>query len=393
MRILQIQEKYLDIALDKSAFFEMIKSLTKNGHEIILLTGFKKKREYYGLQGNIRYLFSIKIKGLHFFTLKWSIFFYSFIMLRKWQPDVVLCCPFSVFPLVSINILSKIILKKVKFVMDIRSIPVEVNSLGDKIKEHLFNLSIVLVKNLFDGITVISPFMRKYVSKKYRLEEKIIGVWSSGASLEHFNPDRLSKERVTKIKRELNLDKKFVVMYHGVLTPNRGLQETISAMNLIKNSYKDIVFLMVGDGSAKRALQKLIADYQIDENVKLIGSVPYDDIPYYIELCNIGILPFPPLMWWRVSSPIKLMEYLAVGKPVIVTDIEAHREVLDSCKYAIFVPLNNPEDLASAISKACAKWGQLKYNFNFPESREMVKNHYTWDRQAEKLESYLSSLI
>lgn len=390
MKIIWVLEKYLDIALDKSARIETIKSLKKRNVKVILLTGYKNKKEYYNLPDNIRYLFSIKTKGLHFLTLNLSIFFYSFILLRKWQPDVVLCGPFSVFPLVPVNIVSKFICRKVKFVMDIRSIPVEVNSLSDKLKEYLFNLSIVLAKNLFDGITVISPFMRRYVTEKYHLDEKMIGVWSSGASLEHFNPSQLSKKKLVNLKEKLNLDKKFVVMYHGVLTPNRGLQETIKAINLLKDSFKDIVFLIVGNGSAKLKLQKLIANYQIDENIKLIDSVPYDEIPYYIELCDIGILPFPHLIWWRVSSPIKLMEYMAMRKPVILSKIEAHTSIPNIEKAVFFIDSNSPEQITTQIEKAYINRGRLKSIGK--EGYKIVSENYAWDIQANKLLGFLKNV-
>lgn len=391
MRILWVLEKYFDIALDKSARLEMIKSLTSRGHEVILLTGYKSHKEYYGLKSNIKYIFSIKFIGFHFLTLSISIFLYSILAFRRWKPNVILCCPLSVLPLIPINLFVKLFNRKIKFVMDIRSIKVEVNTLMDRISAYFFNLGIRWAGNSFDGITVISPFMKKAITKTYRIDEKRIGVWSSGVSLEHFNPHRLLDDKIYEIKSKLNLHKKFVVMYHGVLTPNRGLQSVIKTMDSLKNSHKDVMFVIIGTGIAKSTLQELIRSYQIADKVKLIDAVSYDEIPYYIALCDIGILPFPNLMWWRVSSPIKLMEYLAMEKPVIATDIEAHRDVINSQMCGFIIQSNDPSEIKKAIMKAY-KLRETLLSYG-KTGRDIVLKRYTWQSQAVTLENYLCTLV
>lgn len=394
MKILWVLEKYFDIALDKSARLEMIETLTRNGHEVILLTGYKKNKRYFGLHNRIKYLPSIKIRCFHFLTLSISIFLYTIILIIRWNPSVILCCSLSVFPLTFIRFIARILCRKTKFIADIRSIPVEVKSITSKLSECIFVLNIFLAKYFFDGVTVISPFMRKHVAEKYHIKEITIGIWSSGVNIEHFDPIKLDQHKISVLKRELNLQDKFVVMYHGVLTPNRGLQETITAINLLHNSYKDIVFLILGDGVAKPILQRLISDYQVNSVVRLIGVVPHNEIPYYLSVCDVGILPFPNLIWWRVSSPIKLMEYLAMGKPIIVTDIEAHRDVISSQKCGFTIPNNEPTEIRKAIMKAYKAYKLRGKLLSYGRiGRDIARKRYTWQSQAAALENYLCTLI
>ena len=108
-------------------------------------------------------------------------------------------------------------------------------------------------------------------------------------------------------------------------------------------------------------------------------------------MADVGILPFPELMWWRVSCPLKLMEYLAMEKPVIVTDIEAHRHVLDGIHCGLFISSNRPADIAQGILKMYQNREQL--GTIGKEGRIRVQDKYTWEAQTIKLEKYLYSII
>ena len=102
MRIAWFVAKYLDIALDKPTWMEMQRSLANNDHQVVLVTGYKKKKAKIDSKVNTQYLFSVKMRGLHFLTLTASMAFYSIILLFKWKPDVIICCPLSVLALIPI---------------------------------------------------------------------------------------------------------------------------------------------------------------------------------------------------------------------------------------------------------------------------------------------------
>jgi glycosyltransferase involved in cell wall biosynthesis len=105
----------------------------------------------------------------------------------------------------------------------------------------------------------------------------------------------------------------------------------------------------------------------------------------------VGILPFQDWHGWNVSSPIKLFEYLACGKPVVVTDIPAHRNVLKDAEFAFWARQSSPEHIAGAIRQAYERrkdFGHMASN-----ARQFVMGEYTWERQAEKLKLFCDSLL
>ena len=89
----------------------------------------------------------------------------------------------------------------------------------------------------------------------------------------------------------------------------------------------------------------------------------------------------------RSSSPLKLMEYLAVAKPVIVTRIEAFTEALRGSVAGIFIEDNRPASIAAAIRHAYEHRARLPDRGR--SGRQVVEGRFTWDRQAAVLEAYL----
>jgi glycosyltransferase involved in cell wall biosynthesis len=121
--------------------------------------------------------------------------------------------------------------------------------------------------------------MKQFLKQKYGLNSKKIGIWTSGVSLEHFRPATLPDRKKHELRAKLNLHNKFIIMYHGILTPNRGLQQVISALYLLPDYLNDIIFLVIGDGPARSVLIEAVEQYNVHQNVKLMGSVSYEEIP------------------------------------------------------------------------------------------------------------------
>lgn len=385
MKIIWINCERFDRNLDKATWIEMTKYLRKKGHLVHLIVPFSGTRDNFGMGKNIVYLPTMPWRGFYSLGFCLAVFLYLIAVTLLDTPNIILLGEKTFFPLVPFMALSKLRLIKIKFVLDIRSIPVEIHDPMDRIKEQIHKAVLLLANFFSDGVTVISPLMKKQICDEYNIDENNVGIWSSGVSLETFN-----FEGIDPINEPHFCNKELIVMYHGVLSQSRGLQETVKAIKLLEGKYPDIVFLMLGDGKAKDELESSIKELNLENNVFLHKSVPYDDVPKYIASCDIGILPFPNLNWWRVSSPLKLMEYLAMGKSVIVTDIEAHREVLNNSPCGIFIKSHKPEEIARGIEKAYHLRNKLRKMGKM--GRERVIHKYTWEKQAENLINFLETL-
>jgi len=275
---------------------------------------------------------------------------------------------------------------KTKFILDVRGTPIEVIGLRGHLLEFLFNVSVVVAKRLFNGMAFVSYKMKEEVSSKFGLDQNTLALWTNGVSLNLFNPQNSLSESA-ELKKHLNLTGKFVVFYHGAFTPSRGLTETLDAIQIINKKYSQIVFFFLGSGLN---LKELIQQKDLQGAVILHDPVPYEEVPKFIGLSDVGIVPLPNTSDWRFQNALNLLEYLAMQKVVLATDIPANRIVVGDDPCCIYIASAKPDEIVKTIEYAyfnrekLDNWGQ--------SGRIIIQNKYTWAKVAEKIENDLRSI-
>jgi glycosyltransferase involved in cell wall biosynthesis len=149
----------------------------------------------------------------------------------------------------------------------------------------------------------------------------------------------------------------------------RHLDILIHAFSKVKNSRKDVKLLMVGDGNDKSNLERLAGELGSKDNVVFTGQIYSHEIPNFIAAANIGVSPVPPLFFYKLSSPIKMFEYMALGKPVVANDeIPEQEEVIQESGGGVIVKFE-AKSFADGIIEL----------LNDPErAREMGKQGQEW---------------
>ena len=298
------------------------------------------------------------------------------------RPDVIITDISSVYPSLLFAILSRLKVLPVKFVLDIRSVPVETTGILAFFKKLEYSLAIWLAKYTFDGITVITLPLRDDIASRFRIPCDEIGVWCSGASLDTFDPSKAVMPEDAGF-----LKGKFVVMHHGGFNRFRGQQQSMEAIELLYKEYPDIILFFLGSGSTVAEFKDSIASKGLEKHIYIHDAVPYEKVRDYLALADVGLIALPNWDWWRVSSPQKLMEYLAMGKPVIASDIPAHRNVLQDNACAIYLSSIEPAEIARAIRYAYSRKGELARMGII--GRELIEQEYSWNAQAQRLTDYL----
>jgi glycosyltransferase involved in cell wall biosynthesis len=286
-----------------------------------------------------------------------------------------------------------------KVVLDIRSTPLKVPILPSALERErrasqalqerqmlLFSLSLILAKRKFDGITMVTELMKKEVCDRFNVNPEFVGVWTGAVSSSIFNPRNFDEK---EIKRNLGLGDKFVIFYHGKVRV-QGLVETFRALGLLKTKHTDLVLYLLGKPTFHMFWNDLAQELNIQNNVIFHGNVRYEDVPKYIAMSDLPIVPLPDHPNWRNQCPLKLLEYLAMGKAVILTDIPANREIVGKSKCGIYISSVDPEEIAQAISYAYRNresLGQLG-----KAGRAIIEDKYTWEKVAKELRDYLLHL-
>jgi len=169
------------------------------------------------------------------------------------------------------------------------------------------------IQNSTEVIT-INHKLEEFVKGLGATNTRVIG---AGIDLEKFNPNL----KGTSIRQEYGIkegDK--VLFFMGFLYHFAGLKEV--ALEFKKDKYKNLKLLIVGDGDAYLDLQNIVKEHDLSENVILVGQKPYNEIPEFLAASDICILPaYPDEEIMQDIVPIKIYEYMAMGKPVITTEL------------------------------------------------------------------------
>lgn len=115
------------------------------------------------------------------------------------------------------------------------------------------------------------------------------------------------------------------------------------------------------------------------DNVVFIGRVPYDEVADYMAACDLLIMPWRQNDWIRACNPIKLKEYLAIGRPIVTTPFDELRH------YEGLVRVEtDPGAFAEAIREG------LRGGFDASAGRERVGEE-TWEEKARQVREHLAN--
>jgi glycosyltransferase involved in cell wall biosynthesis len=231
--------------------------------------------------------------------------------------------------------------------------------------------------------------MKGDLSKQYDLDAQKIGVWTSGVSTDLFDSKKYYKKG-QNLKAKSGLSNKFIIFYHGAFSTTRGLIETVNAFKEIKTKQPDIVLFLLGTGPAVSILKDLVQTESLQENVIIHSPVAHSEVPPYIAMADVCIIPLPNYPHWRSQSPLKLLEYLSMEKPVILTDIPAHVAVVNENPCGIFMHSTDPHEIANTILETYKN--KEKLSAMGKTGKKIITANFTWGKVASDLNDYLVTL-
>jgi len=175
----------------------------------------------------------------------------------------------------------------------------------------------------------------------------------------------------------------FTIGYAVHLYPWKGVDLIIEAVTALQ----DTRALIIGGHPQEPDLQR-VRDFaaQLDcaTRVTFTGLVPPPQVAERLREADVLVLPNPAsAVSDAFTSPLKLFEYMASGRPIVASDLPSIREVLVHERNALLVPPGNPQALTAAIRR-------LKDDRDLgaalaARALEDVGG-YTWEKRAERLE-------
>jgi len=232
-------------------------------------------------------------------------------------------------------------------------------------------------------------FAQRYVHGDY-------DIIPNGIDLGHFSPD------VSPIDEFC--DGKLNILFVGRLEKRKGVKYLLGAYQQVKREIGNLRLIIVGPGTILRRKYERQVRRTGLEDVVFVGHVSYDELPRYYKAADVFCAPATG----RESFGIVLLEAMALGKPIVATNIEGYSNVLTDGAEGLLVPPEDEERLAQALitllsdgslRRQMGDKGRLKaQEYSWEKVAQRVLNHYMkilseppWNKQFSELETMSSS--
>ena len=149
-------------------------------------------------------------------------------------------------------------------------------------------------------------------------------------------------------KKEKHTQDCFLLLYHGTLNRHQGLDVAVRAFAKIKDLTPEAEFHIYGDGPSKGELRSLIEQLQLENRVVLHARRPLWEIAKIVETARLGIVPKRKDTFGNEAFSTKILEFMAMGVPVIVSDTKVDRYYFNDSMVRFF-RAEDEDDLAACM--------------------------------------------
>jgi len=263
-------------------------------------------------------------------------------------------------------------------------VPVKIISLHDNYRKDLRLERRIVNKILLkatDKIVAVSESIRKDIIKYDGIDSSKILVIPNGIDTERFNPEG----NFADIRKGFSIKESDIVLgFVGRVVPAKGLEYLIDALPFLKKEFKNIKLLITGEGSTMERLKKKAKENNVHDSIIFTGK--RRDIPDILSCTDIFVMPSV-----AEGLPNALLEAMAMGKPIVATEVGGIPEVIKNRHSGFLVPPRNPEALATAIKdlisneQLAAKMGQA--------ARHIVLDNFSIWSIAQKWQTLYLSIL
>ena len=186
-------------------------------------------------------------------------------------------------------------------------------------------------------------------------------------------------------------EKPFLVVYVGFMGQQDGLDLLIESIeHLVKHQKRqDTHFLLIGRGTMLPALKEMVAEKGLDSFVTFTGQLSHEKVVSHLSNADVGVAPDPKTPMNDNSTMIKIMEYMAMGLPVVLFDLKEGRRTAGPA--ALYATPNDPIDFANQVNRLLDS-SELRRQLGMC-GRERVEDSLNWKAEsAVLLEAYSTAL-
>jgi len=225
------------------------------------------------------------------------------------------------------------------------------------------------------GFAAVSSHLKQQLIDEFNIPSEKIIVLPNAADYEKFAMDIPPLKKVCG--KDLSGYK--VIGFVGGFYPWHGLDLLLKSFVQITKLIPKVILLLVGDGPERGRIQAMAEDYGIWDCVIFAGKAEHNILPQYMSTFDIGVMPDSN----EYGSPMKIFEYMSMGKPVVVPDYPPLLDVIDQGVEGFIFKRNEVDSLTQSIKNILADEDLYKIMSKAARSKIIDKHH--WDNNAEAI--------
>jgi glycosyltransferase involved in cell wall biosynthesis len=210
-----------------------------------------------------------------------------------------------------------------------------------------------------------------------------IEVMSNGVSIEKFHPGVASAD----LARKLGVAGHVVIGFVGWFRNWHGLDLLLRAFHVGNLGAEGAKLLLIGDGPAMPELQAYVREHRLEALILFTGPVPHTDVPGYLDLVDIAVQPSAN----EYCSPMKILEYMALGKPIVAPRQENIVELLRDGEEAQFFTPGDASSLAEALIEL-VRDRQKSFGLGRRAKAAIELRGYLWTSNAQRVIAMVSTV-
>lgn len=178
--------------------------------------------------------------------------------------------------------------------------------------------------NRCDNVIFVCQNQMDYWKKNYKIKSPLAEYIYNGIDTSYF-ADMYSKKEKTALRESLGFGKDdFIAGICAVLRPEKKHTDLIKAVSIVRDNGLSVKCLIIGDGEQRKVIEKYIDDKNLSTDIRITGF--QKDVRPFISICDCMVLASHQVETFSIAT----LESMAMGKPVIMTDIGGANEQVNN---------------------------------------------------------------